>query len=454
MTFPADTSLDSPARASVKPVVAIVGRPNVGKSTLFNRLLGRREAITEAAPGTTRDRLYGDVKWEEATFLLVDTAGMETAPAEELAQRVQEQARLAVAEADVILFLVDSGAGILPADEEVADLLRRSHKPVLLVANKAEHRAREQAAAEFYALGLGDPIPISAYHGTGIADLMEQLLPRLPRLPEAPLAETGVRLAIIGRPNVGKSMLVNAILGQERVLVSATPGTTRDATDTSFTYQNKVMTLIDTAGVRRSGRVEQGIEHYSVLRALRAIQRADVAVLLFDATEGVTAQDAHVGGYVQEAFKGLVLAVNKWDMAEALGLQREQMARVVAARLKFVPGAPLVFVSALQRQGIGTLLDETLRVQAARQQRVPTAAVNQCVQRAVQSHPPSAVRGRQFKILYVTQTEAAPPTFVFFVNDATLLHFSYQRFLENRLREAFGFAGAPLRLIFKNRREE
>lgn len=443
----------------VKPVIAIVGRPNVGKSTLFNRLVGSRAAITEEEPGTTRDRIYGDLVWKERGLSLVDTGGLELTAKGGLARLVQDQARVAIAEADTILFLVDAQAGITAADEEVADLLRRAEKPVILAANKAETRAREQAAVEFYSLGLGEPVLLSAYHGAGIDTLLDRVIEALPASDVAPqeteaATTQGVHIAIVGRPNVGKSQLVNAILGKERVLVNSAPGTTRDAVDTSFDYQGETLTLIDTAGVRRPGRVGVGIERYSVLRALRAIHRADVAVLVLDAAEGVTAQDTHIAGYVREEFKGLVVAINKWDLASSLDLQRQLVAQEVTSRIKFFAQFPIVFLSAKLGQGIETLLQTVLKVKAAREQRVPTAVLNQCIQHAVQSHPPATIQGRRLKILYVTQPETAPPTFVFFVNDAKLLHFSYKRFLENRLREAFGFEGTAIRLVFKSRGEE
>lgn len=443
----------------VKPVIAIVGRPNVGKSTLFNRLVGSRAAITEEEPGTTRDRIYGDIAWRERVLSLVDTGGLELAAKEGLAGLVQDQARVAIAEADAILFLVDAQTGITTADEEVANLLRRAEKPVILVANKAETPAREQAAVEFYNLGLGEPVLLSAYHGTGIDALLKRVIEALPVPDGAPQegeasTKAGVNVAIVGRPNVGKSQLVNAILGEERVLVSSAPGTTRDAVDTSFNYQGETVTLIDTAGVRRPGRVGVGIERYSVLRALRAIHRADIAVLVLDATEGVTAQDTHIAGYVRDEYKGLVVAVNKWDLASSHDLQRQQVAQEVTHRIKFFAQFPIFFISAKLGQGIETLLQAVQQVHAAREKRVPTAVLNQCIQHEMQSHPPATVQGSRLKILYVTQAETAPPTFVFFVNDAKLMHFSYKRFLENRLREAFGFEGTAIRLIFKSRREE
>jgi len=426
----------------------------VGKSTLFNRLVGRREAIVQEEPGTTRDRIYADIEWDSVAMTVVDTGGLDLQPQTDLYQQVQHQARIAITEADAILFLVDATAGITSGDREVAELLRRAAKPMAVVANKADTQAREMAVPEFYELGLGDPIAISAYHGTGIVDLMNGVLRILPSTPAMPETAQGIKVAIVGRPNVGKSLLVNAILGQDRLLVSPQPGTTRDAIDTPFTYQDTSMTLIDTAGIRRTGRVGQGIERYSVLRAVRAIGRADVAVLVLDATEGLTAQDTHIAGYVRDAYKGLVVAVNKWDLASAQGLLREEVLAEVEARFKFFPEVSVMVMSAKTGQGIDRILVAIVKGQTARERRVPTGTVNQCIRQAVQGHPPPAIRGRRLKVLYVTQASTAPPTFVFFVNDPRLVHFSYRRFLENRLREAFGFEGASLRLIFKSRGEE
>ena len=454
MTSSPEVAIQRAKPTSVRPVVAIVGRPNVGKSTLFNRLVGRREAIVQEEPGTTRDRIYADIEWDSVAMTVVDTGGLDLQPQTDLYQQVQQQARIAIAEADAILFLVDAKAGITSADREVAALLRRAAKPMAVVANKADTQAREMAVPEFYELGLGDPIAISAYHGVGIVDLMEGVLRILPATLAMPETAQGIKVAIVGRPNVGKSLLVNAILGEDRALVSPLPGTTRDAIDTPFTYQDTSMTLIDTAGIRRTGRVGQGIERYSVLRAVRAIGRADVAVLVLDATEGLTAQDTHIAGCVRDAYKGLVVAVNKWDLASAQGLLREEVLATVEARFKFFPEVSVMVMSAKTGQGIDRILAAIVKGQTARERRVPTGVVNQCIRQAVHGHPPPPIRGRRLKVLYVTQASAAPPTFVFFVNDPRLVHFSYRRFLENRLREAFGFEGASLRLIFKSRAGE
>jgi GTP-binding protein len=433
-----------------KPLVALVGRPNVGKSTLFNRLIEERLAIVEDVPGTTRDRLYADAEWGGTTFTFVDTGGLMLASGTDLEVSVRDQVQIAIEEADVIVFLVDVTEGITASDLEIADLLRRSHKPVLLAANKADNEKRRQEAVEFYELGLGDPHPISALHGTGTGDLLDSLLGVVPsRGVEAPWE--GTRIAIVGRPNVGKSSLLNALLGQERMIVDATPGTTRDAVDSLLEWDGEPVVLIDTAGIRRRGRVSPGVERYSVIRALRAIQRADVALLLLDAVEGVTEQDAHVAGYVVEEGKGLVLVVNKWDLVDKDAYTMQDYTDVIRRELSFVAHCPLVFVSAATGQRVGKTVEMALQVQRARQSRVATSELNRLILQAVTAHSPPSKRGKRLKIYYATQTGVAPPVFVLFVNDPELVHFSYRRYLENRLREAFGFEGTPLRLVFRER---
>ena len=433
-----------------KPTVAIVGRPNVGKSTLFNRLIGGRKAIVEDIPGTTRDRLYGEVEWGRHVFVVIDTGGLEPSAEEGYPLLIRRQVETALAEADVVLFLVDAREGVTGSDAEIAAELRRSDKPVLLLANKADNEARRTAAVEFYELGLGDPIPISAYHGLGLGevlDRLEELLP--PAAMEAPPDQ--LRLAIVGRPNVGKSMLVNAILGQERVIVSAEPGTTRDAVDTPLVYKEKSVVLVDTAGIRRPGRVARGLEKHSVMRAREAIERCDVGILLLDATQGVAAHDLHIAGYVAEAHKGLIVAANKWDLMEDTEEVRQEFADRVLRRLRFTPWAPLAFVSAKTGLNTDGLLDLALEVGETRAFRVPTAEVNAAVREAVAAHPPPSTGRRPMRILYATQAEVRPPTFVFFANDASLLHFSYQRYLENAIRRRFGFEGTAIRLVFRSR---
>jgi GTP-binding protein len=434
------------------PVVALVGRPNVGKSALFNRVTGGRKAIVEEAAGTTRDRVYGEVEWRDRRVRLVDTGGLLVDGSLPYSELVRAQVETAAAEAEVILFVVDGKEGLTAGDRDVADRLRRIAKPVLLVANKTESEYRRESAVEFYELGFGEPIAVSALHGMGVGDLMDLLTDMLPEATGAQ-PSTALSLAVVGRPNVGKSMLTNAILGQERVIVSETPGTTRDSIDTPFEYAGHKLTLIDTAGIRRRGRVEAGVEKHAVMRAQAAAQRADVALVLIDAGEGLTAQDAHIAGLVADGHVGIVLVVNKWDLAPPEPAYRKEFSRIVRHRLRFAPWAPLCFVSAKERSGIDAMLVEALRVGEERRKRLPTAEVNAIVQRAVGDRSPPSTRGKKLKVLYVTQAQTAPPTFVFFVNDASLLHFSYQRYLENQLRKAYGFAGTPLKLVFKSRSE-
>ena len=435
-----------------KPIVAIVGRPNVGKSTLFNRLVGRRLAIVEDEPGTTRDRLYADIAWNESAFTIVDTGGLLLTPPSDMAQRVKEQVEVAIEEADAIILMVDVLGGVTHMDRDIAEMLRRSVKPVVLAANKADNERRSLDAAEFHQLALGDPIPISAYHDIGIDELLDRVAEGLHYTPPEEELEM-MKVAIVGRPNVGKSTLLNAILGQERAIVNATPGTTRDAIDTVFEYNGERMLLIDTAGIRRRGRIEGGIERYGAARALRAIDRADVALLITEATEPLTAQDAHIAGYIQKAFRGMELVVNKWDLVEEM-VDRTQYTREIRRRLKFMPYAPIFYISATLGKGIDDVLGAAWEIFEERKKRVPTAMLNSMVRDAVAAHAPPSVVGRKLKILYATQAEISPPTFVFFVNDPALMHFSYRRYLENRLRQSFGFKGTPLRLILKGRGEE
>ncbi len=434
-----------------KPIVAVVGRPNVGKSTLFNRLIGERLAIIEDIPGTTRDRVYGDISWGEHELTLIDTGGLEPRPASDLRQKVKYQAEVAIEEADVVIFMVDVLDGVTIPDSEVAEALRRSQKPIILAVNKADNDQRRAQAFQFHELGIGEPMAISAHHGTGVADLMDEVGAKLPP-PTHTVEEPGMlKIAIVGRPNVGKSMLLNAILGQERAIVSETPGTTRDAIDTVFEHEGERVLFIDTAGIRRRGRIEGGIERYSVMRSLRAISRADVAILVTEAAEVIAAQDTHIAGYIHQAFKGMVLVVNKWDLAGELEMDATSCTTEILQRLKFFPGVPVLFVSAQFGEGVDQALPTAKKIFQDRQKRIPTALLNEEVQKILSSHSPPSVRGRQLKISYVTQAEVNPPTFVFFVNDPKLLHFSYQRYLENRLREAFGFGGISLKLIFKRK---
>ncbi len=452
-----------------QPIVALVGRPNVGKSTLFNRIVGRRLAVVDDRPGTTRDRIQATCEWEGIHFTVVDTGGIEVLPekvntgmrpgpqqplAEDSASfipLIRAQAELAIGEADLVVFLTDGQAGPTPADREVADILRRSQKPVLLAVNKAESPRVHEAAVEFYALGLGEPFPISALQGDGVADLLDRVVNELPRW-EGEAEDDSVRLAIVGRPNVGKSSLLNRLLGEERAIVSPLPGTTRDALDIRLDWEGTPVTLIDTAGIRRRGRVQPGVEKYSVLRALRAIQRADVALLMVDATEGVTAQDAHVASFILDERCGAVVLVNKWDAVEKDTYTMQEFTAQVRETLKFLDYVPVLFISAKTGQRVGRVIPQALAVHEARQYRIPTAELNRIVRDAIARHAPPSKQGRPLKVYYASQAEVAPPTFVFHVNDPALVHFSYERYLENRIREVYPFVGTPLRMIFRARR--
>ena len=441
-----------------KPIVAIVGRPNVGKSTLFNRLIGERRAIVEDEPGTTRDRVYGTTDWGGVEFTIIDTGGLQddrevgADATTEIASATRNQAHLAIGEADVIVFMVDARGGLNAGDLEVADLLRRADKPTILAANKADSAARRDTVYEFYELGLGDPIAISSYHGSGTGDLLDRIVEALPEAEEEEEVE-GPAIAIVGRPNVGKSRLLNALLGQERSIVSDVPGTTRDSHDTVLDWAGQPITLIDTAGIRRRGRVERGIEQYSVLRSMRSIDRADVVLLVIDAKEGFTAQDLHIAGYISEQKKGVVVVVNKWDLIEKDSSTMEEYRQQARQALDFMPYAPLVFVSAKFGQRVQQVIDTALGVVSERHKRVPTAALNKMLKEAVADHPPPSKPGKWLKFYYATQADVSPPTFIIFMNDPAQIHFSYRRYLENKLRDAFGFTGTAIRMSFRGRDE-
>jgi len=432
--------------------VAIIGRQNVGKSTLLNRVAGKPIAIVEDLPGTTRDRVMASISWQGSEFTIVDTGGLELTPESAIGQGVKEQAEVAIIEADVIIFLVDVREGITPSDLEIVDILRRVSKPIVLVANKADNERLETQAAEFYQLGLGEPLAISAHHGRGVDKLLDRVISLLPAPSPVEAEPEVMKVAIVGRPNVGKSTLLNALLGEKRVIVDATPGTTRDAIDTSVDFGEQSVLLIDTSGIKRRGRLGAGVGRYSVIRALRAIDRADVALLILDTTELVTAQDTHIAGYILQAAKGIVLAVNKWDLAEAKNTS--ECSRYIRSQFRFIPYAPVLYISAKFGQGVDKIMPQVYQVYQERLKRLPTAAVNSVVQQAVAAHSLPRKGSRQLKIRYATQAEVNPPTFVFFVNDARLIHFSYQRYLENKLRQSFGFAGTPIRLVFKTRGEQ
>jgi GTP-binding protein len=430
------------------PLVALVGRPNVGKSSLFNRIVGERLAIVEAIPGTTRDRLYAAAEWAGRNFSVVDTGGLEVGEVADMGERIRNQVSVAVAEADVIVMVVDLRDGVTSADTEVATLLRQSSKPVVLAANKGDSAAYRLNAADFWPLGLGEPFAVSALHGTGSGDLLDAVIAHLPPV-EAPVDEGDVRVAIVGRPNVGKSSLLNQLLGEDRVIVSPVAGTTRDPIDVRVRYAEHDITLVDTAGIRRRGRVQPGIEKYSVLRAVRAVERADIVALLIDAPDGVTAQDAHVASVIEEYGKGAILCVNKWDLVEKDTHTADAFERIVRNELKFLPYAPILFISALTGQRTTKVLERAVEIAAVRAMRVTTGELNRFVAEVQAMHNPPSHKGRPLRIRYATQVGVAPPVFVFFVNDPELLHFSYERFLENKLRERFGYAGTAIRLVFR-----
>ncbi len=441
-----------------KPIVALVGRPNVGKSTFFNRLIGERKAIIEDLPGTTRDRLYGDSFWNGREFTVVDTAGIlfgaddPTLPLAEITSRVREQAQLAITEADAIIFMVDGREGMTGADEEVAHILHSTAKPVVLAVNKCDSQERNLDAVEFYALSLGNPIPMSAFHGLGTGDVLDQVVEGFPTSDPDEEEDPHLKIAIVGRPNVGKSSLLNKLIGEERSVVSAVPGTTRDSIDTMITYHGQKITLIDTAGIRRSGKIERGIEKYAVVRTLKAIERCDVALLLIDAIEGVTAQDTHIAGMVLEAKKGLGILVNKWDAIEKDNQTYYEFEDQVRESFKFVSFAPVQFISALTGQRVSDLIQLALDIYDQRQKRVPTHELNQFLREAVRAQPPMAIKkGAHLRIYYAVQPQIEPPVFLFFANDGELVHWSYGRYLENRLRENYDFGGTPIVIVFRSR---
>ncbi len=503
--------MPSSARASL-PVVAIVGRPNVGKSTIFNRFVGKRQAIVEDRARTTRDRMYGDAEWNGRRFVIIDTGGLEVDTDDPIEVKVQEQARLAIREADVIVFVVDAVTGMTPADQEAAELLRTANSPVIVTVNKVDNTAREADAAEFWALGWEETYAISASHGRGTGDLLDAIVWALPPESEAEIArktredeseawerevasgrlepfvvgeegeveeeetdgageDDGVAarwdaaiaaeaedhtaaIAFVGRPNVGKSSLLNSLLGEDRAIVSEVPGTTRDAIDTTLEWGRSEVVLIDTAGIKRRGKVASGpaAERYSTLRSLKAISRADVAVLVIDAVEGLTAQDAHVAGYVVEEGRGLVIAVNKWDLVEdKTDRTFDQYVEWIQGEVPFLDFAPVVSISAKTGQRVGRVLELAIDIWGERRKRVSTAELNRILRTALERQQPPVVKGRRPKLFYGTQAGVAPPTFVFFANDAAAIHFSYRRYLENQLRAEFGFDGTPIKLVFRNR---
>ncbi|MEL6403257.1 MAG: ribosome biogenesis GTPase Der [Chloroflexota bacterium] len=456
---------------SRKPVVAIVGRPNVGKSTMFNRLVGERMAVTHEIPGTTRDRLQGETFWNGIDFYIVDTGGIEvyepkgsrdTSPlaegSKDFVREIKAQAMIAIDEADAIVMLVDNQHGVTGADEAIAEILRRSNKPVIVAANKADELQHQTDALDFYALGLGQVVAVSAIHGVGVGDLLDVLTEHLKEIlkqfPDDGDEDDHLKISIVGRPNAGKSTLLNKLIGKDRAIVSDVAGTTRDAIDTTIQWHNEPVTIIDTAGMRRRGRIQPGVEQFSVIRARNAIARSDVAILLIDATIGVTEQDEHIAGYVLEEYKSIVIAINKWDAVEKDAFTMNDFIREVRDRLHFIPWAPIIFVSALTGQRIHTVLDTVYRVWQNRFARLPTSDVNEVIRAAIEHHSPPTKGQRRLKIFYGTQVRTDPPVFLIHINDRKLMHFTYERYLENRLREAFPYEGTPVRISFRERRRK
>ncbi|NPV66430.1 MAG: ribosome biogenesis GTPase Der [Anaerolineae bacterium] len=451
-----------------KPMVALVGRPNVGKSTLFNRLAGSQLAVVHEMPGTTRDRLQADTEWNGVAFTVVDTGGIEVyqpkgsrdvSPLAEgsidFVPQIRAQALIAVEEAEVIIMLVDAIQGLTAADEHIAEILRRTNKPVFIAANKADNAERREAAMEFYSLSLGEVFPISALHGTGTGDLLDAVVNALRHAP-APDYETdrddeALKIAIVGRPNVGKSSLVNRLLGEERAIVSPLAGTTRDAIDTRLVWEGMPVILIDTAGIRRRGKIAPGVEKYSVLRAMKAIKRADIVLLLLDATEGITAQDTHIAGMIIDEMKSVAVIVNKWDAVTKDTYTMNVFTEKIREQLNFLPYVPILFISAKTGQRIGQIIPLAAQMQEERLVRIPTSELNRIVRDAVERHAPPSKAGKRLKIYLAQQVRTDPPTFLFHVNDTRLVHFSYERYLENQIRQEYPFTGTPVRLSFRPR---
>ncbi|SDD47199.1 GTP-binding protein [Terribacillus halophilus] len=433
-----------------KSVVAIVGRPNVGKSTIFNRLAGERISIVEDTPGVTRDRIYTEAEWLNQPFNIIDTGGIEIGDAPFLVE-IREQAELAIAEADVIIFMVNGREGITGADEEVAKILFRSNKPVVLAVNKVDNPQMRDQIYEFYSLGFGEPFPISGTHGLGLGDLLDATVQHFPERAEMQEDEETIHFSLIGRPNVGKSSLVNALLNQERVIVSDVAGTTRDAVDSTFTREGQDFVIIDTAGMRKRGKVYETTEKYSILRALKAIERSDVVLVLINAEEGIIEQDKKIAGYAHDAGKAIVIVVNKWDTVESDEKKMKEFEDEIRAHFLYLDYAPIVFLSAKTKKRIHTLMPAILTASENHAKRIQTNVLNDVIMDALAMNPAPTYKGQRLKVLYATQVAVKPPAFAVFVNDPELMHFSYVRFLENRIREAFGFTGTPIK-IFPRRR--
>ena len=454
----------------MKPVVALVGRPNVGKSTLFNRLAGERLAIVDETPGTTRDRLFGEAEWNGRGFSIVDTGGIDpthggktplSTGSVDFIEDIRRQAQVAIQEADAVLFVNDGETGVTEPDREVATILRRSQKklpdgtfwpPIFLVVNKCESRERREQSSEFYELGLGEPFAISAIHGTSTGDLLDALVAAFPEQKEDE-EDDSIKIALVGKPNAGKSSLLNKLVGVERVIVSPIAGTTRDSIDTKLDFDGVEVTLIDTAGIRRRGKIEHGVEQYSVLRSFKSIERADVALLMIDATTGITAQDAHIAGFILDEWKSCVVLVNKWDAIEKDGDTMDAFTAKIRNDLNFMDYVPILYISAKTGQRVDQVMPMALQVQEERLARLTTSTINEIIHKAQDAHPHPSHAGRALKMFYGTQVRSDPPTFLIYVNEPSLMHFSYLRYLENQIRMEYSFLGTPIRIITKGRRE-
>lgn len=439
-----------------KPIVAIVGRPNVGKSTFFNQIGKKRVSIVEDFPGVTRDRIYMDAEWLNHRFTMIDTGGieLENDGKGKILASMRQQAKIAIEEADVIVFMTDGRTGMTHDDEEIARILRNTRKPVVLAVNKIDSPKQHMDVFEFYNLGLGDPIGIAAANALNVGDLLDEIVKHFPKEAQEDDEHDEIRIAVIGRPNVGKSSIVNTLLGQERVIVSDVAGTTRDAIDTNFYDGDTRFTLIDTAGMRRKAKIDMPVERYSVMRSLRAVDRADVVLIVLSAPEGVTEQDKKIAGYAHESGKGCIIVVNKWDLIEKDDKTSLRFTEDIRDELGFLQYAPVLYTSALTKQRVHRIVELAKYVADQQAMRVPTSVLNDLVRDALAINPPPAHKGKQLKIYFMTQADIKPPKFLIFVNDPELMHFSYLRFLENKLRESFGFEGAPLRLIVRGRKEE
>lgn len=435
-----------------KHVVAIVGRPNVGKSMLFNRIIGERLAIVEDEPGVTRDRLYSKAEWVGSEFYLIDTGGIEIEEDDRIVNQIRMQAEIAIDEADVIIFAVDSTVGITNSDQEVAQILYRSKKPIVLAVNKVDNPEMQNSVIEFYSLGLGEPHGVSSVHGLGIGDLLDTVVSHFNDIEIEPVDSDVVRVAIIGRPNVGKSSLVNAILGEDRVIVSDIAGTTRDAIDTPFEADGQKYIFVDTAGIRKRGKVYEKVEKYSVLRAMAAIENADVCLIVLDGETGIIEQDKKIAGYAHEAGRACIIVFNKWDVVEKDDKTYDQMTKTIRDEFQFMDYAPIVFLSALTKKRLHTLVPMIKYASEQHALRIETHLLNDCLRDAMAINPPPTDKGRRLKIFYMTQVSVKPPTFVIFVNDQELLHFSYERFIVNKLRERFNFEATPIRFVIREKK--